>query len=225
MGRIIVIDGTSNAGKTTLCENLEKKAKNVVIVPGCTEFCKKYPEKFGPIPAIPTTPEEEMKNQAFFFDVEKERLREASRLSKGSRTTVVMDRSVNEILTVAFAFEKIKGWTGIYKNAANLYRSFLSEMIQEGIRRPDKYIWLQASPEEVLRRNVQREKDRGKKLSERDWVDLGIIRWQIRYFQLLSKENKSKFEVLDTNNLSIEQVYKQACKTFDIEEKGKWFQR
>ena len=31
MGRIIVIDGTSNAGKTTLCENIERNRKNVVI--------------------------------------------------------------------------------------------------------------------------------------------------------------------------------------------------
>ena len=30
MGRIIVIDGTSNAGKTTLCENIERNIKNVV---------------------------------------------------------------------------------------------------------------------------------------------------------------------------------------------------
>ena len=28
MGRIIVIDGTSNAGKTTLCENLERTVEN-----------------------------------------------------------------------------------------------------------------------------------------------------------------------------------------------------
>ena len=40
MGRIIVIDGTSNAGKTTLCENIERNRKNVVIVPGASLFVK-----------------------------------------------------------------------------------------------------------------------------------------------------------------------------------------
>ena len=40
MGRIIVIDGTSNAGKTTLCENIEKNIRNVVgkISNICNDF-------------------------------------------------------------------------------------------------------------------------------------------------------------------------------------------
>ena len=32
MGRIIVIDGTSNAGKTTLCENIERNIKNCLKI-------------------------------------------------------------------------------------------------------------------------------------------------------------------------------------------------
>ena len=40
MGNIIVIDGTSNAGKTTLCENIEKNIQNIAIVPGASLFAK-----------------------------------------------------------------------------------------------------------------------------------------------------------------------------------------
>lgn len=40
MGRIIVIDGTSNAGKTTLCENIERNIRNIAIIPGASLFAK-----------------------------------------------------------------------------------------------------------------------------------------------------------------------------------------
>ena len=38
-GRIIVIDGTSNAEKATLCENIEKNIQNVAIIQS-KPFCK-----------------------------------------------------------------------------------------------------------------------------------------------------------------------------------------
>ena len=67
MGRIIVIDGTSNAGKTTLCENLQKNIENVIIIPGASTFVKQHQDKYPNIPPIPKTIEEEKINQAFFF--------------------------------------------------------------------------------------------------------------------------------------------------------------
>ena len=64
MGRIIVIDGTSNAGKTTLCENIERNRKNVVIVPGASLFVKIHKQKYPSIPAIPKDIQEEKENQS-----------------------------------------------------------------------------------------------------------------------------------------------------------------
>ena len=68
MERIIVIDGTSNAGKTTLCENIEKNIQNVAIVPGASLFAKINRERYPKIPAIPQSAKEEKENQKFFLD-------------------------------------------------------------------------------------------------------------------------------------------------------------
>ena len=73
MGRIIVIDGTSNAGKTTLCENIEKNIQNITIIPGASLFAKIYHEKYPQIPTIPKTIEEEKENQKLFFKLELDR--------------------------------------------------------------------------------------------------------------------------------------------------------
>ena len=37
-----------------------------------------------------------------------------------------MDRGVLEILSVAYSFESINGWNGIYNNAQILYKKFIS---------------------------------------------------------------------------------------------------
>ena len=149
MGRIIVIDGTSNAGKTTLCENLQKNIENVIIIPGASTFVKQHQDRYPNIPPIPKTIEEEKINQAFFFKLELDRLIEAIKLLKNN-VDVFMDRSVLEILSVAYSFESINNWPGIYSNAQALYNRFVALIKERGLRFPDSYIWLQASPEEVI---------------------------------------------------------------------------
>ena len=105
MGRIIVIDGTSNAGKTTLCESLEKNIQNVAIIPGASLFAKIHSQKYSQIPDIPTTAEEEMENQKFFLKLEIDRLIEANKLANLGKD-VFMDRGVLEILSVAYSFNE-----------------------------------------------------------------------------------------------------------------------
>ena len=109
MERIIVIDGTSNVGKTTLCENIEKNIQNIAIVPGASLFAKINRERYPKIPAIPQSAEEEKENQRFFFKLELDRINEANRLAKQGKI-VFMDRGVLEILSVAYSFKSINGW-------------------------------------------------------------------------------------------------------------------
>lgn len=181
MERIIVIDGTSNAGKTTLCENIEKNIQNIAIVPGASLFAKINRKIYPKVPAIPQSAEEEKENQKFFFRLELDRLIEANRLAKQGKT-VFMDRGVLEILSVAYSFESINGWDGIYKNAKELYGKFIAYANKMGIDLPNKYICLQANYEEIKRRNKLRQKERGQLLSEDDWIEANLINKQIEFF-------------------------------------------
>ena len=221
MGRIIVIDGTSNAGKTTLCENLAKNVENIIIVPGASLFAKIHHEKYPGIPPIPQNAEQEKENQKFFFKLELDRLIEANNLAKSDKD-VFMDRSVLEILSVAYSFEGINKWKGIYENAEHLYKKFILGAKESGIKLPDKYIWLQASSEEVIRRNKLREIERGQKLSENYWVESSLINKQIEFFnQLFTLENKDRIQLIDTDNINAQDVWKNVCRLLNLKEKGR----
>lgn len=219
MGRIIVIDGTSNAGKTTLCENIEKNIQNIVIVPGASLFAKIHHEKYPRIPAIPKSIEEEKENQKFFFKLELDRLIEANRLAKLGND-VFMDRGVLEILSVAYSFEDIKNWSGIYENAEKLYKRFIAITKEREIELPDEYIWLQADGEEIVRRNQIREIERGQKLSENDWIETGLISKQIEFFdKLCIPENEDKIHLIDTNYMTKQEVLESVCKLLKLKDK------
>ena len=101
-----------------------------------------------------------------------------------------MDRSVLEIISVPYSFESIKNWQGIYANAQALYNRFVALIKERGLRFPDSYIWLQASPEEVIRRNTIRQRERGQKLSENEWVNSKLIMKQIEFFEKLCNLDK-----------------------------------
>ena len=219
MGRIIVIDGTSNVGKTTLCESLEKNIQNVAIIPGASLFAKIHSQKYSQIPDIPTTAEEEMENQKFFFKLEIDRLIEANKLANLGKD-VFMDRGVLEILSVAYSFEKIKKWKGIYANARQLYEKFNTIAYENKISLPDEHIWLQASSEEVMKRNKIRQIEREQKLSENDWIEASLINRQIEFFnELCIPENKERIHLIDTNYMNKQEVLKKVCELLNLKEK------
>lgn len=219
MGRIIVIDGTSNAGKTTLCENIEKNIRNVAVIPGASLFAKNHYEKYPQIPAIPKTIVEEKENQKFFFKLELDRLIEANKLVKSGKD-VFMDRGILEILSVAYSFESIKKWNGIYENAEKLYKRFITITMESGIVLPDEYIWLQADSEEIVRRNKIRQIERKQKLSENDWIEDSLINKQIEFFyKLCIPENKDKIHLIDTNYMTKHEVLLRVCQLLNLKEK------
>ena len=221
MERIIVIDGTSNVGKTTLCENIEKNIQNIAIVPGASLFAIINRERYPKIPAIPQSAEEEKENQKFFFRLELDRLIEANRLAKQGKT-VFMDRGVLEILSVAYSFESINGWDEIYNNAQNLYEKFISYARKMEISLPDKYIWLQANYEEIKRRNKLRQQERGQLLSEDNWIEANLINKQIEFFKKMSvPENSDKIYLIDTNNMTKQEVLEAVCNLLRLKEHDK----
>ena len=221
MGRIIVIDGTSNAGKTTLCEGLEKTVENIAIIPGASLFAKIHSQKYPKIPGIPLNAEEEKENQKFFFKLELDRLIEANKLANLGKD-VFMDRGVLEILSVAYSFEEIKKWEGIYENATQLYEIFHEVVDKNKISLPDEHIWLQASCQEVMRRNQIRQIERGQKLSENDWIEVSLINRQIEFFnELCIPKNKAKIHLIDTNHMNKQEVLKKVCNILHLKEMEK----
>ena len=221
MERIIVIDGTSNAGKTTLCENIEKNIQNIAIVPGASLFAKINRKIYPKVPAIPQSAEEEKENQKFFFTVKLDSLIEANKIAKQGKD-VVMDGSVLEILSVAYSFESIKGWNGIYKNSRELYEKFIAYASKMGICLPNKYIWLQANYEEIKRRNKLRQKERGQLLSEDNWIEANLINKQIEFFKRMSvPENSDKIYLVDTNNMTKYEVSESVCDLLKLKKHDK----
>ena len=217
MGKIIVIDGTSNAGKTTLCENLEKTVQNISIVPGASFFAKLNSARYPKIPAIPKNAEEEKENQKFFFELELDRLKKANEMAKQGKD-IFMDRGVLEILSVAYSFEHINGWKGIYSNARKLYEVFIEESRKNGLMLPAKYIWLQADFKEIVKRNKSRKFERGQALSEDDWIESNLIKKQIDFFKTMMHlpENNDKLKLIDTNNMSKQEVLSEVCRLLNL---------
>lgn len=219
MEKIIVIDGTSNAGKTSLSENIKRTAENVYIIPEATIYAKQHPEKYTKRIKVPTNAQEEKDNQPIFFQIELDRLQEANKLAKQGKI-VFLDGWILEVLAVAYSFEEIKNWSGIYTNAVTLYERLLEVAQENGIKLPDEYIWLQANSDEILKRNKSRQIERGQKLSETDWIEKSLINNQIAFFNRLRiPENENKFHLIDTNNITKQEVLESVKSFIELKKK------
>ena len=131
-----------------------------------------------------------------------------------------MDRGILEILSVAYSFEYIKKWDGIYENAEKLYKKFIAITSKNGIRLPDEYIWLQANSEEIVRRNKTRQIIRGQKLSENDWIETSLINRQIEFFsKFCIPANRDKIHLIDTNYMTEQDVLESVYQLLKLEDR------
>lgn len=106
-GKIIVVEGPSNSGKTTTCQNM-KNYSNCVVIDECMVY-----EKNPPRPS--KNYEQELQNQEFFFEVERRRMKRATTLALEGKN-VILDRCALSIVAISYAFEKL-GKYSTFKHA------------------------------------------------------------------------------------------------------------
>lgn len=97
-GKIIVVEGPSNSGKTTTCLNM-RNYTNCVVIDECNIYERNHPSPSQNC-------EQEIQNQLFFFEVEKRRMRKATKLALEGKN-VILDRCALSTVAIAYAFEKL----------------------------------------------------------------------------------------------------------------------
>lgn len=96
-----------NRGKTTTCQNM-KNYTNCIVIDECMIYDKNPPRPSQSY-------EQEIRNQLFFFEVERRRMKKATLLtSKGKN--VILDRCALSTVAISYAFEKI-GKYSTFKHA------------------------------------------------------------------------------------------------------------
>ncbi len=108
-GKIIIIEGTSCTGKTTLCKKLEKDG-NWVMIPEAIRYLEKTTGKNGDEASpLPFSDDDEKYNQEILFNVDLQKIREANELAKNGKN-VIIDKCAIATMATAYAFEKLKNF-------------------------------------------------------------------------------------------------------------------
>ena len=202
LGNIIIIDGVSNSGKTTLCKVLTKDENNVLIeeVP---LFIKNHKELFmgKELHGIPKNKEEEIANQRFLLEAELERVKLAYYIIKSGKNAI-LDRSFLSTVSVAYSLDDNNLFGGIYINSVKLLREYYHFINDLQLNECIKYIFLITDPNMVKKRNETREKT----LSD-DWISTKLMNMQNRFF--VNQIDICSAKLIDTTDLTLEEVLKK----------------
>lgn len=153
-GKIIIIEGTSCVGKTTLCSNLEKLGW--IVIPEAIRYLEKETQKQGDAASpIPDKQTEEEYYQNQLFRIELQKIREANYLSNRG-FNVVIDKSAIATIATAKAFEESKGFIGTFASACSKYFDMLRKLNEEKIIECDGFLLLTANFDEIKKRNMKR---------------------------------------------------------------------
>ena len=202
LGNIVIIDGVSNSGKTTLCKVLTKDENNVLIeeVP---LFIKNHKELFmgKELHGIPKNKEEEIANQRFLLEAELERVKLAYYIIKSGKNAI-LDRSFLSTVSVAYSLDDNNLFGGIYINSVKLLREYYHFINDLQLSECIKYIFLITDPNMVKKRNETREKT----LSD-DWISTKLMNMQNRFF--VNQIDICSAKLIDTTDLTLEEVLKK----------------
>jgi len=205
-GKIVVLEGTSCTGKTTLCESL--KAEGWIVLPEAIRYLEKETGKKGDEASpVPNLQAEEEYYQDELFRVELHRIQEANFLRSRGKN-VVMDKSFLAVVATAKAFEEQMGFVGTFKRAYLKYCNLLQELQQNGLVECDVCILLQADYDTICKRNTLRNH-----VLDGVWLDANTIEAQREVLEkMVSRvvgsggKRKVKKSILDTSDLSKEDV-------------------
>ena len=200
-GKIIIIEGTSCVGKTTLCSNL--KEKGWIIIPEAIRYLEDETGKVGDEASpIPDSQEEEEYYQDQLFRVEKAKLIEANKLRQQGKK-VVIDKSAIATVATAKAFEVKKWFEGTFRRAYLKYIDLLQELKNRDLVECDVFMLLTANYDTICKRNKMRNH-----VLDGIWIDentissqRGILEKMIGEIVGCISKNDMKKVILDTSNL------------------------
>lgn len=206
-GRIVIIEGTSCVGKTTLCEKLRNQGW--VVLPEAIRYLEKETGKKGDEASpIPGSQEEEEYYQDQLFRIEKQKIIQANELKKQGKK-VIIDKSAIATIATAKAFEKTKGFHGTFKRAYIKYCEMLQELKNKGLIECDIFLLLTADYNTICERNRTRNH-----ILEGIWLEETTIASQRQVLIQMTNavvgsinKNTLKKKILDTSGLTKEQVF------------------
>lgn len=205
-GIIVIVEGTSCVGKTTLCENLKKQGW--IVLPEAIRYLEQETGKIGDEASpIPNLQKEEEYYQDQLFRVEKQKIIEANKLRSQGKN-VIIDKSAIATVATAKAFEKSKGFVGTFRRAYNKYFEMLQQLKNDGLIECDVFLLLTADYQTIQKRNLTRNH-----VLEGIWTEEYTIKNQREVLEKIIQElvgnvslNKVNKQYIDTTQLSKEQV-------------------
>lgn len=192
-GKVIIIDGISNSGKTNTCHNL--LTDNDILI----ENVSLYVEKLGIIlPSSSKKLEEEKRNHNLLLNMEIRRLKDALEIIKNGQNAI-LDGSFISVVAKSFSDNKTDLMLGIYENSRELLKVYLSK-INEMFEKGDvSFIFLDVNEDVFAERNLKR-----KIPLSGEVVDEKNLNLQRQFFKIIAQEFKS--DLIDTSNLSVEDI-------------------
>lgn len=205
-GKIIIVEGTSCVGKTTLCSNLEKNGW--VVIPEAIRYLEMETHKKGDEASpVPDKQAEEEYYQNQLFRIELQKIREANYLSNRG-FNVVIDKSAIAIIATAKAFEELKGFVGTFSSACSKYFNMLNQLNAEELIECDGFLLLTTDFDEIKRRNITRNH-----ILEGIWLEEKTINSQKRVLKTFTEnvigklsDNNIVTKTLDTTNISKQEL-------------------
>ena len=150
-GKIVIVEGTSCVGKTTLCNNLKKQGW--YVMPEAIRYLENETGKLGDEASpIPGSQEEEEYYQDQLFRIEIKKIIEANKL-KNEGKNVIIDKSAIGTVATAGAFEEEKGFEGTFKRAYMRYCQMLQNLKDNNLIECDIFVLLTTDYKTICERN------------------------------------------------------------------------